>query len=401
MFPSQARSWLPLVLAALGCSGAGEAAPTDPVDEPSTTAFAVSLFLSGTEDAAFVGLVDSLGPSSRVDLSLALEIPNNGVAFGPERGGVVFTVDGIVPRITRYEVGSNNTFVQGSTVSAEAVSVSTLRVRPSNFYFVSERRAYAIDTLSYQIIVWDPLEMVLVDTIDISELDGDGPGFISHRIVEREDEIVFTLAFLNETFGISPVSKIVFFNLSTETISRVITFDDCAGIQHIFLDGRGDLHASSDVASVANRLADRGGGPECLLRIPAGTSAVDRQVLIESVSDGLQGGSVFRQGDAGAYLRVLDESLVPPDAMSLPEFSSAGAWRWALIDLETASFVTLFDNLEPTASTVDPVVIGGRSFGAQTEPNLASSTLVELTNADGPVPGVTSPGVITGVFRVR
>ncbi|MEM7135144.1 MAG: hypothetical protein AAF500_01125 [Myxococcota bacterium] len=398
---SKACLGLLLLITGSGCGDSNDSVPVPPNDNEGGPLFAVSLFIPGTEDAAFVGLVGSLGPTARVDVSQSLEIPNNGVAFGPDAGDVLFAVDGMVPRITRYEVTQDNRFVQGATLSAEAIIDTTLRVRPSNFYFVSERRAYAIDTFTYQIVIWDPLEMRLVDTIDISELSGDGPGFISHRIIERDDEIVFSLTFLNENFGISPRSKIAFFNLETERLTEVITLDDCAGIQYLFVDGQGDLWAASDVASVANRLANRGGGPECLARVPAGATRVDRQVLIETATGGLQGGSVFFQGASNAYVRVLDESLLPSDAVSLPDFSGADAWRWALIDLETSSLVTVFDDLDPAASGGDPHVIDGRSFGVQTEANLASSTLVDLSRADGPMPGVTSPGVITGVFRVR
>ncbi|MEM7435789.1 MAG: hypothetical protein AAF436_11600 [Myxococcota bacterium] len=374
--------------------GAGSPDPDGPL-------YAVSVRIPGTPVAAFVAIVDSLEAGTEVDLETALEIPNGGLAVGTEGTGVLYAVDGATPQLTRFEVSADGAFVPSDTLSTQEFSRSSNSAAAGNFVFISETKAYIIDTLSLVIVVWDPSLMEITGTIDLGEAQEDGLiALIGDQSVRRDNELVFALGYVSVGSAFGPDSKLVFVDTETDSIRRIVDVNDCAQASSVLLDPGGDVYAASGAANVFNRLAGLSAGAECIVRVPAGTYDIEDYALLSARTDGAPAGSLLPQSGTKAYTRVLDDSLIAAGASDIGDFNQSQAWRWGLVDLAGDEPFELITSLDPKSGSTIPFRIDGETWGSQGEPMFASSRLVNLSS-DQPRLGLEATGVIINVFRVR
>ncbi|MEM7139029.1 MAG: hypothetical protein AAF500_20820 [Myxococcota bacterium] len=401
--PESAPVLRPLLIALLfsGCSGEDPSGGEAGSQGPDGPLYAVSVRIPVTPVTAFVAIVDSLEAGTEVDLETALEIPNGGLAVAPEGSGVVYAVDGATPRLTRFEVSADGDFEPTETLSTQEFSRSSNSAAVGNFVFVSETKAYIIDTLSLIIIVWDPSTMEITGTIDLSGAQlGGFVALIGDQSVQRGSELVFALGYVSVDAAFGPDSKLVFLDTETDSIARIVDVNGCAQVSSVLLDPGGDVYAASGAPSVFNRLAGLSAGVECIVRVPAGTYDIEDYALLSSRTDGAPAGSLLPQGGTKAYARVLDEDLIAPGASDLGDFNQSQAWRWGLLDLAGDEPFELITSLDPKSGSTTPFHIDGETWGSQGEPMFASSTLVNLSS-DRPRLGLEAPGVIINVFRLR
>ncbi|MEM8608777.1 MAG: hypothetical protein AAGF92_16855 [Myxococcota bacterium] len=379
-----------------GTGGAGSA-PVDP--DP---LYVVASLIQGTPVSAFAGFAESLDADVEVDISDALELPNNGQAIGPNRGNVLYVVDGNVPRITRFDFDDDGSLVQGDTVSAEGMTPSSMGANPGNFVFVSEDKAYAIDTFNANVVVWNPTDMVLRGSFDIGEITEEtSVGLISRNHVRRGNEIVFTLGYVRAV-GYESFSKIVFLDTETDTITRIETVEGCSYAIHLFEDDNGDIYTGSVVTSVFNRLVGNPAGPECVVRIPAGQYTPTDYATFPDKTGFPNAASLAQQQGSKAYIRILDDSLVPDLSEFRPsEVNALLAWRWGLVDLATDDPPRVFTELEPRSGSIAAYYVDGTTYSSESDRSAGSARLVNLSGPDGPEPGVRVTGLVKHVFRVR
>ncbi|MEM8608770.1 MAG: hypothetical protein AAGF92_16820 [Myxococcota bacterium] len=397
---------LPLLALLASCGDASQATGeggqggTNP---PSSDAplYAVSVRVPGTPVGAFVALVDSLEADTVVDLAGSLEIPNGGLAIGPEFGDAIYVVDGATPRLTKYEVDADGGFEAGETLSTQQFSSSSNSATTGNFIFISETKAYIVDTLSSLIVIWNPASMTITGTIDIGDarIDGFIP-LIALQSVFRGSELVFPLAYVSFESAFGPDSSLVFVDTETDTINRIVNVDDCAQIGGILIDDAGDIHAGSGAPAVFNRLSGKSFGTECTVRVPAGTYDLEDYTVFSARTGGASAGELLQQSGTRAYVRVVDESLLDEDAADLGDFNGSQAWRWGLLDLASNEPFRLITSLEPKLGSTTPSRVEGEIWASQGEPDFASTRLVNLSR-DEPRVGLEAPGIISNVFRVR
>lgn len=379
-----------------GTGGSG-ATPTD-----DNALYVVASIIQGTPPSAFAGFTDSLDADAEVDIGSALELPNNGQAIGPDRGNTLFVVDGFVPRITRFELRGDGSLEEGETVSAEGISPTSMGANPGNFIFVSDTKAYAIDTFSNTVIVWDPSEMVLRGSFDISEAQEENSvGLISRNHVRRGNEIVFSLGFVRQV-GYESFSKLVFIDTESDTVTRVETIEGCSYMIHLFGDDAGDVYAGSVVTSVFNRLVGNPAGPECVVRVAAGEYTPTEYTTYPERTGFANAASLVQQQGTKAYIRILDDALVPDISEFRPsEVNALLAWRWGLVDLATDDPPRVFTDLEPRSGSIAAYYVDGTAYSSESDRSAGSSRLVNLSGTEGPEPGVRATGLIKHVFRVR
>lgn len=384
------------LLACAGGDGGGGVPPAE-----SDALYAVTVRTPGTPRGAFVALVDSLEAGPDVDLETALEIPNGGIAVGEDRRGRFFAVDGAAPQGTVFDVSPDGTFEPGATLSIQNFSSAANNAAAGNFAFISETKAYIIDTLSLLIVVWDPQDVAITGTVDISDVRVDGRLTLSGAPLMRAgNELVVGLAYVNIDRAFTPDSTLLFIDVETDSINRIVELEDCAQAIDLVLDDSGDLFVGSGVAAVFNRLSGRSSGTECTVRIPAGTYDVEDYTAFSTRTQGAPAGSLVPLSGSRAFTRVLDEDLLPEGTTSLGALNAALAWRWALVDLEDDSVFQVVTDLAPRSGQTSAFIVDGQTWATQSEDDFAFTTLVNLS-ADEPRIGLSAPGLITNVFRVR
>jgi len=395
-----------LVLMALAACGGTEPSPAlspspDPPDGEDDLVYAVSIRIPGTPVSAFVALVDSIDASRRLDLGEAIEIPNGGIAVGPERGGSVFLVDGATPQFEKIDVLPDGTLERRGLLSTQRFSLTSSGVAAGNFFFLSETKAYVIDTLAFLIIVWNPETLEIVDTIDFSEARVPGTlSVVGNTSVRRDSELVFALSLVaDSTF--QPDSTLVFIDVETDTVNRVVKVPDCSAVSDLMLTANGSLYAASDVASVFNRLSGRNDDTaECFVRVPPGTYDLEDYTLFSERTGGQLAGTMLQLSDTRAYVRVLDESQLPTSILDIPDVNGASAWSWGIVDLSGSTPFQPLGGLDLKAGSTNPIIIEGAFWATESDDGFVSSNLVDLSS-ETPRPGLTSTGVILNAFRVR
>ncbi|MEM7136690.1 MAG: hypothetical protein AAF500_08940 [Myxococcota bacterium] len=388
-----------LLFVALAACGSTEASPEQgPLGDE---VYAVSVRIPGTPIAAFVSLVDSLDADRRIDLTDTIEIPNGGVAVGPERGGSIFLIDGATPQLEKIDVGPDGTLERRGILSTQRFSLASNGVAPGNVVFLSETKAFIIDSLAFLIIVWNPETLEITNTIDFREAQVPNVlGVVGNATVQRGNELVFALSQLaGVTFA--PDSALVFVDLTTDTVTRVVDIPDCAAVSDLLLAGDGSLYAASDVASVFNRLSGRNDDTtECIVRIPPGSYEVEDYTLFSERTGGRLAGTMLQLSDTRAYARILDESLLPTDIFDIPDVNGAAAWTWGIVDVSGGSPFELLDELPLKAGSTNPFLIDGAYWATESGDALDTTNIVNL-GSELPSQGLSSTGIIINVFRVR
>ena len=381
----------------------GSDASTEPGDAVGADrpVYAVSFRIVGIPVSGFVALVDSLDANAEVDLGRSIEIPNGGLAVGPERGGSIFLVDGATPRLEKVELLPDGSVESRGVISTQAFSISSSGVSAGNFVFLSETKAYVIDTLALLIIVWNPESLEILGTIDFSDARVAGSlGLVGNRSIRRDNELVFALSRIaGSTF--EPDSALVFVDVENDSINRIVELPDCAAVSDLMITDDGSIYAASDVASVFNRLSGRNDDTtECFVRIPTGTYDVENYTVFSQRTDGRLAGTMLQLSDTRAYVRVLDESLLPSGVVDISQINGALAWTWGILDFERNGPLDVLSDLELKAGSTNPFIIDGAFWATESNDGFESSNLVDLSG-ETPSPGLTSPGSIINAFRVR
>ena len=406
------RLWV-IAIAAFGCSlwaacgdggsgetGAGGGTGGGPL-------YVISARVSAGSDlaAAFAVIVDSLEAGTEADLSTSIEIPNAGLVVGPSGGEVMYAIDGSNPELTEFRLTSDDTFERGETLSLLNVSFTTVRAAAGNFIFFSDTKAYVVDTFSQTIIIWDPSTMVITGTIDLSAIGIPGEAaLIGNQPLERGEELVIAIEYLglgmDGQLGFAPQSKLVFLDPSTDAVNEVVTIENCGSVGSTFLDDQGDLYAASDFSGITTRLVGDRGGPECVVRVPAGTYDVENYSLLTDRTDGMFAGSMYRSRGTLAYFRVLDMSLLPDEAVTTGEISGARAWFWGELDVAADGPMRLLADIPANAAPSRGYAVDGETWITESDEGFSGTTLINISGNDFRR-GIFVPTSILNVFRLR
>ncbi|MEM7160667.1 MAG: hypothetical protein AAF799_47965 [Myxococcota bacterium] len=377
-----------------------EAGETDGALPPPTGLFTFSLRIPGRKVLAIAVFADALDEEVSLELDAGLEIPNNGIAVGPDGdGGVVYTSDGATPRLTEFLVDADGGIEQGRTVSFEGSIASANGVAAGNFVFVSPTKAYVVDTIEFNTVVFDPSEMLITGNFELGDVAESGFfGIIGTRPVLRDGEVVISLSYLSLGVGFSPLSRLVFIDPDTDQVTQILEVPDCSALTELHLADNGDLYAASDVANVTNRLDGRGGGRECIVRIPSGEYDVAEEFTYTELSGGWDGAGLIPLSDTTVFVRVIDPSLVPADLQT--PAAQLDAWYWAKLDLADPTTIEIFDDREPRGPSTQHLELGGRRYATEISGDFSESRLVDFGTGE-PTVGLSAPGVIVNAFRVR
>ncbi|MEM6291687.1 MAG: hypothetical protein AAGA54_10495 [Myxococcota bacterium] len=370
------------------------------VPPPPTGLFAFSLRIPGDEVIAVAPFTETLDDQTSLDLANGLEIPNNGIAVAPDGpGGVVYASDGATPRLTEFLIGDEGSVEQGRTVSFEGSIASANGVAAGNFVFVGDTKAYVVDTIEFNAVIFDPSEMLITGTIDLGELAEPGTfGIIGTRPVRRGSEMVISFSYLSIATGFSPTSRIVFVDTDTDEVTEVLEVPDCSALTEMHVAENGDLYVASDTANVNNRLDERGGGRECLLRVPSGSYEASDVWTYPELTGGWDGGGLIGLSDTTAFVRVIDPELIP-DPLTVPA-AQLDAWYWAKLDLAEPGSVEIFDDRDPRGPSTQNLLIAGRRYATEINGDFSESRLVDFSSGE-PVLGLTTVGIIVNAFQVR
>ncbi|MEM6295165.1 MAG: hypothetical protein AAGA54_28095 [Myxococcota bacterium] len=363
--------------------------------------YAVSVRVQGMPLLGYVTILNSPRQAAEVDLAEVIEIPNAGLAVGSGQDGVMYLVDGTTPRLTEFLVDPDGGVTQGRTLSMEAFSPSSAGARAGNFIFVSNTKAYVIDTFTKIVGVWNPETFEITGTFDIDEAGLAGwIGVVGGAPRSRDGEFIYAQSFVSLTSSYAPTSNVVFLDPETDSIAHVTEIPDCTAVSELVVADNGDIWGASDVSAVFNQLTGLSDGDECIFRIPAGSYEVDEYMTFPQRTGGLRGGTLLQQQDTQAYVRILDEALAPANPTDIGDINGAQVWRWGRLDLATDEPIEVLTDLPPMAGSTRAFTLDGTSWATEGSADLATATMLDLSGA-APAPGFEVTGIIINAFRLR
>ncbi|WP_437675088.1 hypothetical protein [Sorangium sp. So ce131] len=416
---------LGILTAALG-NGGCEEGPTDPIGggegptNPSggggggggggSVDSGVPAFLIGTRvwddtsTTSYFQTVPSLEQGTEVDLAQALELPGSAKLYSLDELGWFAIGGGDAPTISRYTLDARGALEQeGASISLQPFGVQDLW---PTMYFVSPTKAYYPDRHGEQLIVWNPTTMEIAGRIALPETTRDGYlALYGYASFLRGDKLLFSVGWFDweQNDTILAETGLVVIDTATDTVARVDVDERCGGITHAVETTSGDVvFVSSALAGAAHRL-DRLPTEPCALRVQKDADAFDKDYLqpLGELTDGAIAGEPIPGGGDSIFLRVFDEDLATVEEDSVTwDLTGQKAWRWWRWDT-AANEAAPVDELSPGTSDVSWFQIDGRVFGTETTDDYAETTLIELTAEGGPKRGLTTPGFLHGVAKVR
>lgn len=362
----------------------GDAAPHDSANE--------SLFALGaqvlTADApvTYVLTTDSLSRIPGFEAAEA-EIPGRALVFADPRIDALFVGGSAGPELSKYELADAGKLTRVATLSLANAGVTAIGEYQSSVHFVAADKAYYFDGQATQIIVWNPTEMTITDTIALSGLRHEGSvlSFSSVPAVElAADDLLVMPAAYRAADGLSVPSLTAAVIVDTRRDqAEVITDTRCAYARDAVRGPDGLVYLATEVwAAALHRVAPDSAPEPCLLRVDPQQRAYDADFYFP-LADLLEGGgtlgSLLALPDGTVLTRVLDESATSIDDATNPRVL-AGEPAWGFAELSLGD--------EPKASQRDdtPLLLGSYLpfylDGAVYQPHFEMRTRTQLYALD-------------------
>jgi hypothetical protein len=273
-----------MVWAMAGCGSAdntviGEPPVAQAPEETTEPAVMVAVATRSPEGTNFyVGAYPEL--PAQVELSEMVETPSGQNAATFAGSVYVWSPDSGIYR--RYSVGADLLLRETGAVSFVNQG-GTGNVMTS---FISPTRAYSMTRDNMSIIVWNPEAMTVTGSIDTSAaLDPAYPSFDYGEPVVFGDYVAWPILWYDyDNYDFKPSVDVILASASTEAPAFAVSDARCGGGWSLFVDEQGDLYALGNAWFGFAHFFDRDPARQpndCLLRIPAGSTAFDPQFYVD------------------------------------------------------------------------------------------------------------------------
>lgn len=324
-----------------------------------TPLYAISTFVNtGGANQSYLVLTDSVSREQHIDVKEGIELPGaSSLAVGAPRGKALFVTGDAAATMTRYDLDASGKLVAGKTVSfQDQGSTGQLAAYSSQYMFVSETKAYYLDARTYKAVIWNPKDMTLTGSIDLSALNRAGFAiqFSGSHAVHVGKELFYGVGWLTaDRLGVAPRSAMIVINTETDT-ATIVEDTRCGWARDGVLGADGLIYvATESFGGAAYDLDDAKAGPPCMIRFNPATKTFDSLLVylddvIAPAKPGDIAGMLVPGTGGKAYLRVLDSSLVPSSATTPIQLSTATAWRLWEVTLGNAPTATAVAGAAPT-----------------------------------------------------
>lgn len=378
-----------------------EVEPAPPASEPAYLLGA--RVWDDTTTTSYFHVVSSLDEGTTVDARRALEVPGAAKLYSAFELGWFAVGSGESPTIARYTLDAAGSLVQGASISLLDYGVTGLW---DTLYFVSPTKAYYPDRDGGQLIVWNPAEMRVLGSIALPETRREGYlSLYGYAPIWRGGELLISVGWFDWDVNDSvlPETGLVVLDTATDRVLRVDVDTRCGGVTWPVAGASGETYlVSSALAGAAHRLGRLSTAP-CALRIPADESEIDPNYFMPlgGITPSDLVGEPMPANGGGVLLRAFDDALAGAEAPAATwELTGQAAWRWWRWDpaANTAAAIT---ELPPSTADVLWFQADGRVWGTETTADYSETTLIDLSAEGGPRRGLTVPGFLHGITRVR
>jgi hypothetical protein len=409
--------WSGLLVAGASCGGDSKPsrpnasdAETEASDDAGADAgqplYVVAGTIFGTPEVTYIVPTRSLAAGTPIDYPKGLPVVGGAGLYGQEGAGHFFLGSSESPTLTRWEVSPDGKFTQGKAMSLAAHGFSNALVNKGGAVFLSPAKAYFFHQEDLKAVVWNPSSMEIQGTFALPpELNKQGLTLVlDGKAQQRGTELYLVASWADHRNGKYPAGSIL---VTIDTASNAVLSKEadprCGQLFDSVRHPSGDIYYGSSawVAGTHRALGAEFGGEPCILRLRAGQRRFDPdfQIKAQSLVSAQTVGALVAGPPGQAFVRVLDEAIFPVAAgATAKDLSRAEAWRWWRLDLD--NMTAAMTDLAPSAAGGTEFTIDGRVFTSLAKKDYSEATLIEMTAAGGPRPGVVLRGYPDNGLRV-
>jgi len=387
-----------VAVSSIACGDDGSSSG-DPFADRSPTAPAymvASRVLTPNGRSFFVSVEPDL-ERREVDLSRSLEL--NGFSRAYAFDGSVFTMDSESLEVTRHEVPGNLVLEPRATLSMAGLGIRNFRPL---FAFLDEDLAYYVDLDGFQVVVFDPSEMVLEGTFPIAEAEREGFDEEATDIERVGDRVFVTLAWTNfDELDLIPRVAVIVLDAAEGRFVDILEDDRCAAAGGAYVGGDGALYVIGD--NDDGRYAvfgDRPLPPPCLLRVQDGATEFDPDFYVDlrEVTGSPEVGHIAGLPDGTAITRGLGREIDIDAVEDIADLAFAEIWEWLVLDVDARQATPL--DVPLSALPFPPFEVGGELYFQREDGDEGISTLYQVVD-DRADESLTVTGEFLQLGRIR
>ncbi|MET0343074.1 MAG: hypothetical protein ABW252_18850 [Polyangiales bacterium] len=299
-----------------------------------------SVLFSPEGTTAYVSILRSTGPQT-IDYAKAIELAGWGDLWVHE--GRIYLSSGDGPVITRYELGDDD-----SLKETGKIGFADYGVTDAAFYmntFVAPDKAYILNS-AFEYVIWNPQTMTITGTVPLPQLE-DRPGLkprtgtIDRANVVHQGKLYSTMYWSDDEYvTFAPDSRVVVIDIATDKVERTLDVA-CAGLDVGTVDDRGNVWFSTWTSGVLEPLV-QGKRPNCIAQIPAGSTAINGNLLFRDLAEGREGASLRSIGGGGLVVSIFHQERVQLAGAADPgELLGTENWKVWRYDLATGKAAPL------------------------------------------------------------
>jgi hypothetical protein len=311
------------------------------------------------------------------------------------------------PTVTKYEITDDQRFVEWETIDFSGYGLTYMWRDPGLVPFLADDKAYVIDNRELQVVIWNPAAMEINGSFSLADVED--PEYPLTRFEAdptfRGDELLVLVTHSTEDDVDAPYSSLITIDTVNDRVTNIVREERCGGLWESVKDSKGDIYFSTGTWDAAeNRVfGTRIATAPCIVRVKAGESEFDPDFFLDSASIGgsAAGGMVTGGGDV-AYIKVLDETVLPPiDEEDFDAVWGGENWQWWRLQLGSSSAAQPITSLPLSNGGGGELIVEGRSYVRNASADFSSTTLLDMGASAEPAEGLTLRGYPYGIVRVR
>lgn len=389
----------------VGLAGCGDSSGTDGSGGVGTGEFLVANRVRTPDSrTTFASILPELDVG-QVDLGGAREF--SGVSRARAYGGKVFVFDGESGVVTRFVVEGDE-LIEDVLADGSRARFSMMREGVTSFtsqiIFLSDERAYYVDTLAFdQVVVWNPTTMAVTSTFPAPQLAREGfSSTTGGTLVALDDVVAMPISwadFVDTTFA--PVAAMIVFSATEDRVIGLIEDDRCVISRSAFVDDESIFLMADTGGGVADLFVEPGSlPPPCLLRWSPGDTAFDPDFYrdLRAIADVPFVSGAVARGD-GTFVTQLYTSTIDPSTLDPQELIDLSLWQWGIIDWRNDTS-TLIEEIPLGGVSREGWVIDDRYLIPQFDDEGAFSVLFDVDES-GATELLSIAGEFQSVERIR
>ncbi|WP_257458615.1 hypothetical protein [Archangium lipolyticum] len=379
---------------------------TDPGGPSTGPLYAITTqILTADEPVSYILLTDKVDHTEPLALDeKAIEVPGRALGVGIPKSGHLYVAGDEGATVTRYTLSSDGRLVPSGVVSFAGKGVSSIGEYQSQFQFVSPTKAYYFDGRTSQAIVWNPSDMTVTGSINLTGISVEGAILTFSAVpIRRENQVIMPLGWRPATgIGIVKQAGVVVIDTRTDT-ATIVKDDRCGYVREGVVGPDGMVYIATEVyGSAVRRMAGENTPVPCVLKFDPQTLKFDPSFFVElsTLAKGSTAGTLFPGSNGNVYLRVLDESIYTVKDGTHPRLvASAPAWKWWKVEFNPLS-ATPVASLPASTGSSFLYQADDRLLFSEFASGSTATSLRELTDQSGKVT-TTFQGVAFSFLQVR